>query len=106
MARHSLRSSRLNENLTVGQDEDPMSSMGNLMDVMLVFACGLILALIANWGVDLAGVASSVDSSTVEPIEGEFAEVQRGVSEGDANYTELGVVYLEESTGQLYVVSP
>jgi len=38
-----------------GADEvDPMSSMGNMGDVMLVFACGLMVALVMAWNVDLA----------------------------------------------------
>ncbi len=39
----------------VHQDENPLEMMANLMDVMLVFACGLMLALIVNWNVDLGG---------------------------------------------------
>ena len=36
-----------------GEDVDPMSSMGNMGDVMLVFACGLMVALVVAWNVDL-----------------------------------------------------
>ena len=39
----------------VHPDENPLEMMANLMDVMLVFACGLMLALIVNWNVDLGG---------------------------------------------------
>lgn len=106
MAKHSLTSSKLSATALFAEEEDPMSSMGNLMDVMLVFVCGLLLALIATWGVDITSVAASIDDSTIEPVEGDLTEVQRGISSDDSNYTELGIVYLEESTGQLYVVTP
>ena len=36
------------------EDVDPMSSMSNIGDVMLVFACGLMVALVVAWNVDLA----------------------------------------------------
>ena len=33
---------------------DPMSSIGNLADAMLVLAVGIMLALILNWNVDIS----------------------------------------------------
>ena len=48
--------------LRVGKkDEDfnPMEGMANLADVMLVFACGLILALIINWNVDMTTIGQT-----------------------------------------------
>ena len=106
MAKSSLTSSKLGIGMMNEEGEDPMASLGNLMDVMLVFACGLILALIANWGVDLDNVAASLDESRIQPVEAELREAEKSIAEGDSEYTELGIVYLEESTGQLYVVSP
>ena len=31
----------------------PMESIANIVDVMLVFACGLLLALVTVWNVDI-----------------------------------------------------
>ena len=42
-----LRRSRSSENFS------PMDGLGNMADAMLVFACGLILALIMSWNVDV-----------------------------------------------------
>ncbi len=106
MARHSLTASKLNSTAPLGGAEDPMGSLGNLMDVMLVFACGLILALIAHWGVDVAGTSASLDNAKIQPIDGELKEAASGISTGDDTYKDLGKVYLDEETGQLYVVSP
>ncbi|MGL4483643.1 MAG: DUF2149 domain-containing protein, partial [Anaerovoracaceae bacterium] len=36
------------------EEVNPMDGMASLADVMLVFACGLIVALIAAWNVDVA----------------------------------------------------
>ena len=35
------------------EEVDPMSSLGNIGDIMLVFACGLMVALVVAWNVDL-----------------------------------------------------
>ena len=38
----------------VTEEVDAMSGLANLSDVMLVFACGLMAAVIQNWNVDLS----------------------------------------------------
>ena len=38
----------------VTEEVDAMSGLANLSDVMLVFACGLMAAVILNWNVDLS----------------------------------------------------
>ena len=83
-----------------------MGSMGNLMDVMLVFACGLMLAIIANWNIDLSEVQSSEESPAIKEIEGDLETVEEGIALNDGSYKDMGTVYRDEETGQLYVVSP
>jgi hypothetical protein len=86
-------------------DTDPMSSMGNLMDVMLVFACGIIIALVAHYGVDLTN--SNPDLARAEKLDGELTSVaEEGFTSSNATFTELGVVYQDNVTGELYVVAP
>lgn len=82
-----------------------MGSLGNLMDVMLVFACGLLLALIANWNVDLPGVESSSGSPALKELKGDLQEAQQGIAVESGRYNQLGTVYQDEETGKLYVVS-
>lgn len=96
----SLRTSRLQNGLA-GQ-EDPMGSMGNLMDVMLVFACGLIVALIARYNVDLS--AADVEQVNMKQLDSDLAQVEQGVGDGVTNYAEIGTVYRDLDTGELYVV--
>lgn len=107
MSRRDLRGSRLQGSklLGGGEGQDPMSSMGNLMDVMLVFACGLMLAIVANWNVDLSEVQASSGSPAIKEIDGDLEAVEEGIAANDGSYTEIGTVYQDEETGDLYVVT-
>ena len=51
--RINKESRRLRVNRKPTEDINPMESVANLADVMLVFACGLLIALIAAWNVDV-----------------------------------------------------
>ena len=77
------------------EDVSPMESVANLVDVMLVFACGLIIALIAAWNVDVTKTPYKVtdikDSSGQEEVAPEDLE-------------ELGRVYRDPETGKMYVL--
>jgi len=86
---------------------NPMDGMGNLADVMLVLACGLMLSLIINWNVDvgrtekLIGLSDDTQLSEVNEAEQKKAEdLQNG-----QGFEEMGVVYRDSATGKLYVVS-
>lgn len=103
MARRNLTGSTLMSSSLLDEDgRDPMESMGNLMDVMLVFACGLLLALVANWNIDLTSGSSPAPSAT--QLEGELSDAGTEIDTSDSNYSEVGVVYRDEETGELYVV--
>ena len=79
-----------------------MSSLGNIGDIMLVFACGLMTALVIAWNVDL-GQFSQVDVGESEAIERPEAaqEVMRG---GGSTYIEKGTVYQDAKTGKYYLI--
>ncbi len=99
-----LMPSTLDEGLVGIEASDPMSSMGNLMDVMLVFACGLMLALVSYWNVDLSDVDTAATDDDHEVLDGEL-EAGTGELEGSsASLEELGTVYRDDSTGTLYVI--
>jgi hypothetical protein len=80
---------------------DPMSVMGNLVDVMLVFACGLIAALI---------VQSPQLIDALEPVQQEvkqgreLPEVPETAGEGGAGMESVGTVYRDPETGKLILV--
>ena len=86
-------------------DTDPMSSVGNLADVMLVFACGLMVALIMNWNVDLTkNKIKMLDPQQIKEID-RPEEVAEQAASAQA-YEEKGVVYEDPVTGKLYVIMP
>jgi hypothetical protein len=82
-----------------------MEGAANLADAMLVLACGLMLALVINWDVDIArspGEAAAALTEVEGVAEGgAAAEAQ----EAPAGLEELGVVYRDPSTGKLYMVA-
>lgn len=88
-----------------GWDEDPkpMDGVANLSDAMLVFACGLMIAIAVNWKVDL-----KIQKVDVEPenliTENEINEVISDTSD-DSVYQEMGKVYKDPDTGDMYMVS-
>ncbi len=100
----NLQASRLLDSGTASTEEDPMSSMGNLMDVMLVFACALMIALITHYNVDLS--ASDPIVSDYEVLEGELEEAAISDDEGESSYIEEGVAYRNTETGEWLIVKP
>lgn len=67
---------------TEREEASPMESVANLIDVMLVFICGLIIAIIVFWNVDLENLDQRTDSS----------------------YEDVGQVYQDPETGKVYVI--
>ena len=84
------------------EEVDPMASMGNMGDIMLVFACGLMVALVVAWNVDLGKFTQvEMDQSTeVDDVE-QITEMLYG--EGNA-FIEKGTVYQDPVTGKYYLV--
>lgn len=84
------------------EDVDPMSSMGNVGDIMLVFACGLMVALVLAWNVDLNQFAQvEMDQELNDEEVTEMNEQLYG--EGTA-FKEMGTVYQDPETGKYYLV--
>lgn len=76
-------------------DEDPRASLVNLVDVMLVFACGLLAAI----------TAVSQRRAPVEVAQGKAierpADGRRSAGEG---YQEVGQVYRDPKSGKLILI--
>lgn len=80
---------------------DPMSVMGNLVDVMLVFACGLMAALIVH----SPGLAETLQPAPVEVEQGrELPRLPEAAGEGGAGLESVGTVYRDPDTGKLILV--
>ena len=65
---------------------DPVESLVNLIDIMLIFACGLMVSIVMLWNLEIA-----TDSPVEEGDEGQ-------------SYQEIGQVYEDPETGKIYIV--
>lgn len=84
-------------------DFNPMEGLGNLADAMLVFACGLLLALIINWNVQVSETGEIEQQQDKYEIEG-VDENSTQTIDGDTSLEEMGTVYKDPATGKYYVV--
>ena len=82
------------------EEVDPMSSMGSFGDLMLVFACGLMVALVVAWNVDLAEFNQVELGEEIEDVQ-DFEGAETG---GNSTYVEMGTVYQDAATGQYYLM--
>ena len=81
------------------RDEDPRASLVNLVDVMLVFACGLLAAL-------AAGTQSALKAP--QPVE-KGREIERpaeGAQQAGSGYARVGEVFRDPKTGRLVLIAP
>ncbi len=104
---NTFQSSRF-KSLEIGEESvNPMETVANLSDVMLVFAVALMLALIAHWGVSVtSGTSSEIEESQLEPINlsEEQVSTMKEEASGSSSYEEIGKVYKDTRTDEYYVV--
>jgi hypothetical protein len=80
-----------------GDDEDPRASLVNLVDVMLVFACGLLAAISHTQAAQKAAV-SEVSRVKTMP------DATRALEGGAEGYLSVGKVYRDPKSGKLILV--
>jgi hypothetical protein len=88
-------------------DHDPLASFANIMDVMLVFALGLMLALIAQSQELRAHFKlEKIDAiaSTQELVEAPES-IKKSLDKGGEGMESLGQVYRDAKTGKLILIS-
>lgn len=86
------------------EDADPRVGLVNLADVMLVFACGLMLALVVNWNIKLPN-AQEINADQMREVD-DVEEMQDVVEDASSSaYQELGTVYQDPVTGKLYMMT-
>ncbi len=101
-------SGRLSQGAPVPEDINPLDGMANLADIMLVFACGLMLALIINWNVDIGGTVGK--TAAVQQGKEVTSSLQGADTSADplgnsAKYEKMGTVYKDPVTGKMYLVT-
>ena len=101
---------RKRKRLIDGEDDDPMGSLTNLSDAMLVLALGFlvfaILALSAN--PDLLSQAQSQDMQQGQDVSSSQVlndTSSINASSSDSGMSEVGKVYRDPDTGKLIMVS-
>ena len=90
--------------------EDPQASLVNLVDIMLVFICGLIVALVSAQARfnDSSTQSSSTQSGGEQVVEQgrELAEMPEGMQgrSAGAGMEPVGQVYRDPKTGKLILI--
>lgn len=83
------------------EDADPMAVMGNLVDVMLVFACGLIAALLAQ----SPDLQQALQPKMQDITRGrELPQLPDAAGEGGAGLESVGTVFRDPETGKLILI--
>jgi len=105
-----LKRSRLRE-----EEADPLSGVANLLDIMMVFACGLMIALVLSWNLQniiftrldpqekrhlLQSIQKIIDVEQGKELE-EIPQIEKG---GGSGYQEMGTVYRDAKTGKLIMI--
>ena len=88
------------------EEQNPREGVAHLVDAMLVLACGLMMAIISFYNVDIKGTASRTEELKQEQLQ----EVDDyGVIDDEGNvsggFESRGKVYEDKKTGKLYVVT-
>lgn len=85
-------------------NNNPMDGLANLADVMLVFACGLMLALLVYWNMDFSAIQMQVlnDANLREVDNLEEASQSAPSSSG---FEERGMVFEDPETGKMYMIT-
>ena len=84
-------------------DADPMASVANIADIMLVFACGLMMALVTVWNIDFTPL-SELQDKQLEAIDTP-EDMPEDMSDAGNAYVEKGMVYQDPKTGKYYMVT-
>jgi hypothetical protein len=101
-----LRSRRRGK-LRASEDVNPLEGVINIVDAMLVFACGLMLALAVYWNIDLGPVGERIDVSRGREVTGapEIREDLIKTRDQGKLYQRVGTVYKDPETGQLFMLT-
>ena len=80
---------------------NPSAYIVNMVDCMLVLACGFLVMLMLHWNIATTTV-DEVDESSMEEVDPE--QMPEDVTSGGSYYIDAGKVYQDPNTGKLYLV--
>lgn len=86
-------------------DVNPMEAVANLADCMLVLVCGLFLALVLRFNLNITQESTEVvaDEDMTEISQAIEDEIT-SMAERGSGYEELGVVYEDPASGKMYLI--
>ena len=88
------------------EEQNPMEGVANLVDAMLVLACGLMMAIISFYNVDINGTntrAEELKQEQQQKIEDKKKNEKEKKSSG--GFESRGKVYEDKKTGKMYVIT-
>jgi len=92
---------------TLDEEANPLEGAINIVDAMLVFACGLMLALVIRWNVDLAQFGDPINVTQGQEVTDD-ADIRSDLveTEGEGQlYQKMGTVYKDPATGKLFMLT-
>ena len=102
----SLRRSRLRQG---EEDTDPMSSVTNMTDLMLVLAVGFLIFAVMATGVEQISENVQKNAQTPETVEiepgQEVTDTMESIDSSTSGYQRTGTVYTDPKTGKQYMTS-
>ena len=96
------------------QEQEPLGPLANLIDIMLVFACGLIAALVAlspELGEHFQVTKSVGKQERIQPVKSVGKELPsapkalKNKLQSQEGYQSMGQVYKDPKTGKLILIS-
>lgn len=93
--------------LRKSEEVNPLEGAINIVDAMLVFACGLMLALVINWNVDLTHGGERVNLNRGQEVSQEpdiRSDLLKSEGQGEL-YEKVGTVYRDPATGKLFMLN-
>lgn len=101
----SLRRSRIRQS---DEDLDPMSSITNMTDLMLVLAVGFLIFAVMSTGMQemIQNQQQNQSQETVEIEPGqEMTNQLESIESSSSGYTKTGIVYTDPKTGKQYMTA-
>ena len=99
-----LRGSSANR---VREDINPMATVANLVDAMLVLAVGIMLALIISWNLNVSEAGQVTEKVDKEDAVSTFSDqdLEKKKEDDSSNLEKQGSVYYDPTTDQYYVIA-
>jgi hypothetical protein len=85
-------------------NSNPMVSVGNIADAMLVLSVGFMVALVTYWNVSLPDAQQVIEQTKITQVN-DVKKITDQVQSGSGAYNALGTVYQDPATGKLYMLT-